>query len=187
VLDGDPVAALETVRAMLADDPRLQDLVVLVKLADRLHNARTWDYVRSDYARLKAVQTIGVLVPLAERAGLSTAAQELTARSRAAIAGLSQATVTLSATAADSAITSVAAILPQRLAGPAAADPAQRLLDRAVSMLPPEHRARYRAEWAADLHVTSGRRHRLTLAVGLLYSAHVLGREYRGPLPRPSR
>jgi GTP diphosphokinase / guanosine-3',5'-bis(diphosphate) 3'-diphosphatase len=67
------------VSAMLADtDPyarRFATEVLAVKLADRLHNARTWRFVPRAKRRLKARQTLDVLAPAAAMLGLTALAR----------------------------------------------------------------------------------------------------------------
>jgi len=60
---------MENLRKMLTAMQR--DMrVILIKIADRLHNMRTMEYVESDKQRLKAFETMEIYTPIVHRLGM---------------------------------------------------------------------------------------------------------------------
>ena len=69
-------AQAETIRKMVVAMSR-DVRVLVVKLSDRVHNARTWRNVKSSSAQKKARETLDVYAPLANRLGMNAIKTEL--------------------------------------------------------------------------------------------------------------
>ena len=69
-------AQAETIRKMVVAMSR-DVRVLVVKLADRVHNARTWRYVKTTSSVKKAHETLDVYAPLANRLGMNAIKTEL--------------------------------------------------------------------------------------------------------------
>ena len=69
-------AQAETIRKMVVAMSR-DVRVLVVKLSDRVHNARTWRYVKSSSAQKKARETLDEYAPLANRLGMNAIKTEL--------------------------------------------------------------------------------------------------------------
>jgi guanosine-3',5'-bis(diphosphate) 3'-pyrophosphohydrolase len=140
--------------AMAGADPEFIEHVLTLKIADRLHNARTWKFIPGAKRRLRAHQTIELVVPAASLLGLTAVSLELqhlatgvladgepVGRESAPVVGLSGFT-----------------------------------LRQALRLLPPEDAERYAAEWSADLVTIETVRGRVAFSIGLIYSALALRR-----------
>lgn len=130
-----PVQALT--RLTEAEVPTADREVLLLKLADRLHNMRTIAFVAPDTQRTKSTETLRTLVPLARRLGLTGVGEELTELANRTLHGERR---TLS-----SAVVRGSAVL-----------------------LPRSVRARWLAEWAAELATLPTRRATARFAAGLV-------------------
>ena len=69
-------AQAETIRKLVVAMSR-DVRTLVVKLADRVHNARTWRYVKTTSTQKKARETLDVYAPLANRLGMNAIKTEL--------------------------------------------------------------------------------------------------------------
>ena len=69
-------AQAETIRKLVVAMSR-DVRTLVVKLADRVHNARTWRYVKTTSVQKKARETLDVYAPLANRLGMNAIKTEL--------------------------------------------------------------------------------------------------------------
>ncbi|WP_329264872.1 HD domain-containing protein [Streptomyces sp. NBC_01478] len=129
--------------------------VVVIRLADRLHNMRTIAFLQPARQYLKARETAEVFAPLAHTMGLDTLGAELH--------GL--------------AIT----VLQPPLSSSAVA---QRVLAVLALLLPQAERGRWKEEWSAELAVHPTRRTRACFTVRVLLGAPRLSLTLRRPMRR---
>jgi (p)ppGpp synthase/HD superfamily hydrolase len=130
---GDQLGAVATAR--LAAGPAGDNRVVLIKIADRLHNMRTIGYLPASKQVNRSVQTLQVQVPVARALGADAIGAEL--------ADLASAT------------------LRRHQAPPTAAG---RMLCVSAVLLPASMRSRWREEWLAELQMLPTRRARAVFA-----------------------
>jgi len=147
---------------------RFNEYVLTIKIADRVHNAQTWQHIPWANARRKATETLNTLAPLANELGLPAVGAELRNLSFALLAG-------------QEAVAQLVAPTPPLAFAAGESTPRSPFTDalyrRALRLVPVADRERYAVEWLADLASLPSGRARVTLALGLLYSAHALRRD----------
>jgi GTP pyrophosphokinase len=134
--------------------------VLLVKLADRLHNMRTLEFLPQDRQLRKARESLELFVPTAARLSLRTIESELE---------------TLAS----------ATLLRHQYSGSASG----RLLTAVTALLPAPVQTRWREEWIGELHTLPTRCARARFAVHTVLGVPRLAVTLRRPSPagRPGR
>jgi (p)ppGpp synthase/HD superfamily hydrolase len=121
--------------------------VLILKLADRLHNMQTISVHAPAKQEHRSRETLEVLVPLADRLGLGTIKDQLE-------------------------ILSLATLYPERFTvhsrRPDGVRVSRRILTVAAELLPTAARARWLEEWTAELHALPGRRARTRFTLQVL-------------------
>jgi hypothetical protein len=124
--------------------------VLLLKLADRLHNMRTIQFVAPDKQWNKSAETLRTLVPLARRLGMPDMGRELSELSCRVLYGGKRGLFSSA-------------------------------LRAAVAVLPREVRARWLAEWTAELATLPTRRSKARFVAGLIVGMPRFASILRGP------
>ncbi|MEV7737844.1 HD domain-containing protein [Streptomyces sp. NPDC088921] len=135
--------------------PTLEQAVLAIRLADRLHNMRTIAFLAPATQRRNASETLEILVPLARTTGLTGVSRELHALSTA---------VLQPASSAFAVTTRVLALLSL--------------------MLPARQRTRWRQEWHAELAALPTRQTRARFTFRVLLVAPALSLTLRRPVGR---
>ncbi|MFF9157518.1 HD domain-containing protein [Streptomyces sp. NPDC014846] len=141
-----------------AADPLLDEAVVALCLADRLHNLRTAAFLPPATQRRKARQTLDVLVPLAHAAGMRGVGRELHDLS----------TVIL-------------------LPASAGFGGTARFLAVLTLLIPASHRTRWREEWHGELATLCSRRARTCFVFRILLSTPRMSLALRRPARQERR
>lgn len=137
-----------------AGEPRQVDEVLILKMADRLHNMRTL-HCRSHSSRQRVSrETLAVHVPLARQIGVETVGRELEALASAVI------------------FAAAAAARARSLS--------ERLLAWTSAVLPPAVRTRWLEEWYGELATLPTRRARLRFAMEVARGMPRLAAALRG-------
>ncbi|MGB3438432.1 MAG: HD domain-containing protein [Actinophytocola sp.] len=138
--------------------------VLILKLADRLHNMQTIRFVSPAKQQHKSRETLEILVPLADRLGLDTIRTQLESLA-------------------------LATLYPERFTVHSGLARSLRISRRVLAistvLLPTAARARWLEEWTAELHALPDRRTRarftLQLLGGMTRLAVVVRRTNTGP------
>ena len=150
-----------------SDLTSLNPAVLVVKVADRLHNMRTIRYLDRAKQQRKADQTLRLVAPAARSVGLDDVAAELEALATETLRG---------------PITRVdPGPFEARRSSEAGIRVTRGVLRVATSVLLPTHcRQRWLAEWDGELHALPGLRSRLTFTADLLLGLPCIAAVTRG-------
>ncbi|MFD7710866.1 HD domain-containing protein [Streptomyces sp. NPDC059785] len=135
--------------------PSFEAAVLVIRLADRLHNMRTIAFLSRATRYRKARETVDVLAPLARAAGLPRVGRELHDLSSAVLRG---------------------PVLTYAVTG--------RTLTVVALLLPSRRRARWREEWTAELTALPTRRDRARYTLRVLLGTPRLSLTLRRPVGR---
>jgi GTP pyrophosphokinase len=161
-LDGLDVAACQALAAGGGAPSAWDSRVLMVKLADRLHNMRTVSYLTPAKQQRKSLEVIEGFVPLARALGMPAMEHELAERARAVLA------------AADPGHGQVR---------PAGGGASRRVLALTALLLPGPARGRWLEEWTGELATLPSRPARARFALSMLAGMPALAVTLRGPSP----
>lgn len=138
--------------------------VLILKLADRLHNMQTIRFVSPAKQERKSRETLEILVPLADRLGLDTVREQLESLS-------------------------LATLYPDRFtvhsSQPGSPEVFRRMLAVSAVLLPTAVRTRWLEEWTGELHALPDRRARARFTLQVLGGMTRLAVVLRRPSSRP--
>ncbi|MEU4469414.1 HD domain-containing protein [Streptomyces sp. NPDC024017] len=150
-LDEIPLKALNVGNGPRPLQPTREEAVLAIRLADRLHNMRTITFVPSTRQHRVARETLELVTPLAQAAGLTDVGRELHDLSSAVLKPTTPARAT------------------------------SRLLTVLALLLPASQRARWREEWHAELRTLPTRRARTGFTAHILLTTPRLTLTLRHP------
>ncbi|MET9344697.1 HD domain-containing protein [Nonomuraea sp. NPDC003804] len=152
---GEGIVTLVSSMGTLHDPADLErcadDRLLMLKLADRLHNQRTMEFLPRDKQRRKSRETLEAFAPAAARLGLDGIRVELEELADAVLSAPAEVRFSFHALAVGALV------------------------------LPAEVRARWLAEWLGELHALPGRRARARFVAHLLWGLPRMAAAVRGP------
>ncbi|MFC4113687.1 HD domain-containing protein [Nonomuraea zeae] len=178
---GQPV--VDVLRGLLAlDDPERRppdwaistdERVLLLKLADRLHNQRTMRFLPEERQRQKCRETLDVVAPVAARLGLVQVEEELRRLASERLSGMSR------VEPSGPSVAELSEASAAQLAGTGGIRTSFGVITAGAILLPPVTRARWLEEWLGELHALPDRRARLGFALRLLAGMPRMARTLR--------